>query len=147
MIFIEIIFWASVYLLIHSYLLYPFFIFVTSLFVKRDFRSDENYKPTVSVLIAAFNEKDHIAETIHKIMASNYDTNKFEVLVGSDDSNDGTNEILSGLSKQYSNLNVSLFDERRGKAIVLNDLVKLSNNEILVFRLAGQTRRKLSGKF
>jgi cellulose synthase/poly-beta-1,6-N-acetylglucosamine synthase-like glycosyltransferase len=133
MIFAEILFWIAVYLLFHSYLFYPFFVFVASRFIKRDFRFDEDYKPSVSVLIAAYNEKDHVAETIKKIMASDYNQDKMEILVGSDNSNDGTNEILVELSQSHSNLKVFIFRERRGKAIVLNDLVKLSNNEILVF--------------
>ena len=53
--------------------------------------------------------------------------------MGSDYSTDKTNEVLSELKRLYPWLSVYLFNKRRGKVSVLNDLVKEAKNEIILF--------------
>ena len=126
-------YWAVIYLLIHSYLIYPFSLILISIFKKKP--SDNNTKllPSVSILISAFNEEKVIAERIENISSLEYDFNIVEVLVGSDCSKDRTVEILNELGKKFNWLTVKEFNNRRGKASVLNDLVSESKNDILVF--------------
>jgi cellulose synthase/poly-beta-1,6-N-acetylglucosamine synthase-like glycosyltransferase len=96
-------------------------------------KSTHHLNPRVSILISAYNEEKVIRHRVENIAAQDYDLTKVEVIIGSDNSSDATNDILSKLAKEYSWLKVSLFDRRRGKASILNDLAKSAANEILVF--------------
>lgn len=127
-----IIFFIIIFILIHSYLLYPIIIRIVSYFYKEVKLTNISY-PSISILISAYNEEKVINERIQNIASLNYNFNDIEVLVGSDCSSDTTNEILLKLEKEYSWLKVFLFTQRRGKLPVLNDLVKKAHNQILVF--------------
>ncbi|MFN4110997.1 MAG: glycosyltransferase family 2 protein [Ignavibacteria bacterium] len=129
---IVIFFILLILLIINSYFLYPLIIYFFS-FIYR-------YKPlystevkSLSILISAYNEEKVIEKRIRNILEQNYDLNKIEILVGSDNSNDKTNEILSRLEKEIPQLRTFLFDYRQGKAGVLNFLSEKASNEILVF--------------
>lgn len=129
---LELLFFCSILLLIHSYILYPLIIKILFLF-KREKPNSLNLKLTVSILIAAYNEEKVIAKRIENISKLNYDFNNLEVIVGSDGSSDKTNDILLKLSEKYHWLKIKIFQSRRGKASVLNDLVKESTYPVLVF--------------
>lgn len=131
--FIEILFWLFVYLPIHSYVLYPFMLWIISSFYKQNETSPDFDLPFISIIVSAYNEDKVILNRIENIAIQNYDFNKLELIVGSDCSSDRTNEILSSLSEKYSWLSLYLFDERRGKAAVLNNLVKKANGSIVIF--------------
>lgn len=90
-----------------------------------------NVAPTVSVIISAYNEEKHIYDRLSNLDTQNYPSDKIEFLIGSDGSTDATNEIISKYSSDK--LKAFLFEKRRGKTFVLNDLAPKSNNEILVF--------------
>lgn len=127
----KIVFYSSLLLSVHSYVFYPLLIRVIAFFKHGNVSS--NHTPLVSVIISAYNEEKVIQKRIENIARQNYDLLKLEVLIGSDRSTDSTNEILLNLESKYPWLRVFIFNERRGKACVVNDLVKFANNEILVF--------------
>jgi poly-beta-1,6-N-acetyl-D-glucosamine synthase len=129
---INIFFWSIVLITIHSYFIYPCVIFILSHF----FRENKNlYSPTysVSIIISAFNEDKVIRDRILNISQLDYDFNKLEVLIGSDCSTDQTNDILIEMRKKFPWLFIYLFDSRRGKVSVINDLAAKARNEIIVF--------------
>jgi len=80
-----------------------------------------------------FYEEDIIASTIENFLKLDYDPDKIEFVIGSDHSTDRTNEILSSFGQKYNNFKILLFENRRGKSHVLNDLIKLTKGDILVF--------------
>ncbi|MBI9070458.1 MAG: glycosyltransferase [Melioribacteraceae bacterium] len=129
--FIESGFWILLIIIVHSYLIYPIIIFfISKLYSQPEFK---DFAPSISILIAAYNEEKVIEDRIQNINNLVYDFDKVEVLVGSDCSSDSTNSKLNSLKKNHPWLKVFLFDKRRGKASILNDLVKQSKNEILIF--------------
>jgi poly-beta-1,6-N-acetyl-D-glucosamine synthase len=128
---VEVFFWLLIFLPMHTYLLYPVIIKVIS--CRRKSVKAGVDQPKISILISAYNEEKVIRERILNIASLQYDFSKLEVIAGSDNSTDKTNEILTSLQKEYSWLKIYLFNNRRGKASVLNDLVRLSRNDILVF--------------
>ncbi|NPV12095.1 MAG: glycosyltransferase family 2 protein [Ignavibacteria bacterium] len=131
--FLTYTFFALILLVINSYILYPVFIYILSILFKKKIEiSNESY-PQVSILISAYNEEKVIEKRVQNILNSNYDMDKIEILVGSDCSNDRTNEILKNLENAIPQLRVFIFNARRGKAGVLNDLVDYARNEILIF--------------
>lgn len=63
-----------------------------------------NDLPFVSILIAARNEAHQISFCIDALSKLNYPKDKFEILIGDDQSTDNTLEILSLLQSKYPNL-------------------------------------------
>ncbi len=131
--FLEIIFFVSALLLIHSYLLYPLSIWILSIIINRKYSTDTSFKPKVSILISAYNEEKVIERTIRQLVNSSYDQDKMEIIVGSDNSTDKTNDILTSLTSELPNLKIYLFKERGGKPKVLNEITGYATGEILIF--------------
>lgn len=88
---------------------------------------------SVSILISAYNEEKVIRQRIENIDLLDYNKDLLEVIVGSDCSSDNTNRILMDLALQYTWLKVHIFQKRRGKAAVINDLAQKAGNNILIF--------------
>jgi poly-beta-1,6-N-acetyl-D-glucosamine synthase len=127
------IFWLTILLLFHAYILYPVSLRIFTWFHSKPETGKPNSYPSISIIVSAYNEEKVIAERIDNIKNLDYDFNKLELIFGSDCSSDKTNEILSQKSQEYSWVRTQIFSIRRGKANVLNDLAHLAKNEILVF--------------
>lgn len=115
--------------MLHTYVLYPL---TLRLFPIR-YRTpplDPDYVPTVAVLVPAYNEVEVIGEKIQNSLGLNYPAEKLEVLIGSDGSTDGTDELASSFSD--TRLRLIRFGGRNGKPKVLNNLVELTQAEILI---------------
>jgi cellulose synthase/poly-beta-1,6-N-acetylglucosamine synthase-like glycosyltransferase len=129
---LEILLYVLCLLVINSFFIYPLAVFLMSR--KNTGRiTVHGFEPTISILIAAYNEEKVIEDRIENIASMNYDREKVEVLIGSDMSTDGTNQILFDAQKKYPWLKVYIAESRRGKAGILNDLIKQAKNEIVVF--------------
>lgn len=128
---IEALFWVSAFVLLHTYLLYPAILFVWSALAGAGVRPEGGDPPRVSVIIAVFNEQSFVRPRIENILSSDYPADRIEVLVGSDGSTDATNDILASCAGER--VRPFIFERRRGKANVLNDLVREARGEVLVF--------------
>ncbi len=140
---LQSVLWSAVVLLLYAYLIYP--IMMTRLFVRNlhnsvtaDKLSDGNESsqtlrelPTVTVIVAAFNEEQHISARIKNLLAQDYPPARFKILVGSDGSSDRTVALASDIVDHR--VEVHAFLVNRGKASVLNDLVAQADTEVLVF--------------
>jgi glycosyltransferase involved in cell wall biosynthesis len=84
----------------------------------------------VSVLIAAHNEEDVIAERIANALALDYPADRLEIVVASDGSTDGTVE----LARQADDPRVRVLDlsRRRGKAAVLKEVIPDLQGDVVV---------------
>ena len=130
MIFLEVVFIFSFALIGYACLGYPLLIFMLSRLCERPVRkADISHK--VSVIIAAYNERRDIASTIESALALDYPSGKLEVIVASDCSTDGTDEIV----RSYADRGVILHRQvaRLGKTMAQNSAVEISSGEILVF--------------
>jgi poly-beta-1,6 N-acetyl-D-glucosamine synthase len=87
------------------------------------------YRPSVSVLIAAFNERPVIVRTILSILKNDY--SPLEVVVIDDGSSDGTADEVRRLFSSDSRVKV-LCQRNMGKASALNNGLNASSGEILV---------------
>ena len=68
-------------------------------------------KPFVSVVVASYNRKYIINESIQSILSQNYPENSFEVIVVDNNSNDGTvSEIKKIFSREIDNKKIKLLD-------------------------------------
>ena len=139
MIIIQVIFWLSLFLIFHTYILFPAILQLLTtgkksqkFQVQQDDQDNNESLPYLSVLIAAFNEEEVIEEKIRSVLSSDYPSDRLEILVGSDNSTDKTNEILYKLEKANPGVKVSVCFERTGKPGVINQLAQKAKGEILV---------------
>ncbi len=124
---------CSLALILHSYILYPLsLILFRSMRIRRPSGDvDRESQLSVSIVISVFNEEKIIRQRIENLLALEKQHGRLEILIGSDCSTDATNSIIG----EYRNKGVTLiaFEERRGKACVLNDIVAAAKNDIIVF--------------
>ena len=133
MITLQLIFWICLFLILHSYFLFPL---ILKLLAGKKTIQSESFSleelPLVSVLIAAHNEEKMIGAKISSVLSGDYPHNKLEILVGSDASTDQTNEILQQHKELHPSLLIFIINERKGKPGIINQLSKEAKGEILV---------------
>lgn len=130
MFIIKSIFWICFSLMSYVYFLYPALIASLSRLFDKNFLKAA-IEPTVSVIITAYNEEADIAEKLENTLLLEYPKHKMEVIVGSDGSEDQTDEIVK--SFESKGIRLVTFDRNRGKTMVQNDCVDLARHEIIVF--------------
>ncbi len=128
----QIIFWLSVIAILHSYLFYPIFL---SFFNKKrrinEFSSNDDL-PFVSILMSIYNEEIVITEKLNSIINSNYPKDKIEILIGSDCSDDKSNDIVGNFAEKYDFIKLFPFSVRQGKPNIINQIVEHAKGEILI---------------
>ncbi len=134
LIILKIIFWISLAALAHTYVIYPLLLKLLALSGSRkETEKRENGElPNVSVLIAAYNEEKVIGEKLQSIFSSDYPMDKIEVLIGSDNSTDKTNDLVKTFCEKYPQVHFVNFHTRSGKIKIINFLKALAKNEILI---------------
>ena len=98
-----ILFWASIVLVVYTYLGYPLFLWGLTKIRARDVRRSEIF-PSVSIIIAARNEAEKIRQKIENTLTLNYPADRLEVIVASDASDDGTDNIVQAYSTRACEL-------------------------------------------
>ncbi len=130
----QIIFWTAILIILHSYIFFPIilnFISKKKQEPKLKYSRKDNL-PTVSIIMAVYNEQEIIENKINSVFNSNYPLDKIEFLIGSDNSSDKTNDIIIELKKKYKNLIFFNFKQRQGKIKILNNLSEKCNNNIII---------------
>jgi poly-beta-1,6 N-acetyl-D-glucosamine synthase len=89
----------------------------------------ENYRPTVSFIIAAFNEEKVIGKTVESALQSNYPD--IEVIVVDDGSVDNTSGEIINNYKNDTRV-VLIKQPNSGKAAALNNAIEIAKGEILI---------------
>ncbi len=131
---------------VYSYALYPLVLFFIAglsqamrdaafVFRKLDRRNDAEQNsdwPQVAVVISAYNEERHLGQRIDNLLALDYPADRLTAYIGSDGSRDRSAEIL-GRYGHEPRIKGFAFEQNRGKASVLNDLVSRGSESILVF--------------
>jgi glycosyltransferase involved in cell wall biosynthesis len=77
--------------------------------------------PRVSVLMAVHNEEKVLVDKLECLLAQDY-PGQLEIWIGSDNSSDGTNNILRHYAQKDERLNIQLFTSRQGKPGIINQL-------------------------
>lgn len=131
-IFLTYLIWISLFLLIYSNVLYPFAMaLIGSIIVKRNkvgFGQDDI--PKVTLLVPAYNESKVIESKLRNIDTMEYDVHKMEVIVASDGSSDGTQEMVRRHLCRFP-LRLLDFQQRRGKTSVVNDALASCNTPLV----------------
>ncbi len=92
-------------------------------------------KPFVSIIVAARNESDNIAKTLESILAIDYPTEKFEIFVVDDDSQDNTPGIVCEFCAKHKQVKLIQSRERianlNGKASAIHTALQETMGEFI----------------
>lgn len=144
--------WACAAIVVYVYVGYPLLLATLARLFARPTtpKDNETFTPSVTLLISAYNEREVIKTKIRNSLELDYPAEQLEVLVVSDCSDDGTDEIV----RNFSEPRVQLVrqEQRLGKSAGLNVAVPRARGEFLVFSDAnamyeGRSIRHLVGHF
>jgi cellulose synthase/poly-beta-1,6-N-acetylglucosamine synthase-like glycosyltransferase len=141
----EGVFWVSLLLVLFSYFFYPAILFAAFSIsqIQRDWqyltsRRDRRRPsptgsqfPTVSLVIAAYNEESRLRAKIANAREVDYPIEKLEVVFISDGSTDRTDQILKDVDD--ARFRIALLPQRSGKATAINHGAALAQHDILIF--------------
>jgi cellulose synthase/poly-beta-1,6-N-acetylglucosamine synthase-like glycosyltransferase len=133
MIVLVVLFWISLIALVWTHLAYPAFASLLARVAPRHVRK-EDIEPMIAVIIAAYNEEPVIARRIENLLALDYPADKLQIVVSSDASTDGTEEIAA----RYPGVKV-IRNERGGKVAAQDRAVRETDAEIVAFSDANAT--------
>ncbi len=127
---IALLFWASLGGILYTYFGYPVLIYLLAKMIHKP-ETYQTSQPSVTLLIAAYNEEAVIEEKIKNSLTINYPKELFQVLIVTDGSADKTPEIV----KRYINYGIEILHEpeRRGKMAAINRALPNARGEIIVF--------------
>jgi cellulose synthase/poly-beta-1,6-N-acetylglucosamine synthase-like glycosyltransferase len=133
MMFVEIGFWVCLGLVTYIYVGYLAGVFLLAPILSRNV-TKADIEPSITVVIAAFNEEREIESTVVNKLSQDYPSDRLEVIVVSDGSTDRTDEIIRSLAGSYQGrLRLLRQEPRRGKTQALNMAVAHASGDILVF--------------
>jgi cellulose synthase/poly-beta-1,6-N-acetylglucosamine synthase-like glycosyltransferase len=146
---LEVVFWLCAAWVVWVYLGYPVAIELIGRLRRHEVRA-ESYTPPLTVIIAAFNEAAHIEATVRNKLAQDYPAEQMDIVVVSDDSDDGTDDIV--LSIDDPRVRLIRQEPRQGKTAGLNLAVPQAAGELIVFSDANSlyepgTLRELAAAF
>jgi poly-beta-1,6-N-acetyl-D-glucosamine synthase len=134
----KLVFWSSVALLAYTYAGYPLW-----LYLRKSWRSlpvrRASITPFVSIIVAVHNEARVLPRKLQNLFDLDYRRDQYEVIVVSDGSTDGSEQILRACNDPR--LRPVFSAERSGKAAALNLGIAQSRGEIVVFSDARQLLR------
>lgn len=128
----EVLFFLPLFLVFYAY--FGYYLVLSALvavFGRPLVSVEENPRnaPSVSVIVAAYDEEARIASRIEDILEQQY-PGELEIIIASDGSTDGT----VAKAREYEDRDVTVLDfsENRGRALVHNDSVAAAKGEIIV---------------
>ncbi len=125
----RIVFWSAVGTVGTTYLLFPLLVLARARLRPRPHRSAD-ITPGVTLIVAAHNEAADIGAKLANVLALDYPPDRLQVVVASDGSDDGTDEIV----RRFASSRVQLLSlPREGKAAAINAAAAVASGEILVF--------------
>lgn len=139
-ILIETLFWSALALVLYTYAGYPLLVWLlsrlqsrwaTNQLLEQGKVSNSNSLPVVSIVIAAYREESVILDRLNNLAKLDYPSDKLEILIGCDGNLDLTGELVTSYNDER--IRLIQFEQRRGKASVLNDCVPQAKGQIIVF--------------
>jgi biofilm PGA synthesis N-glycosyltransferase PgaC len=132
----EAVFWVSFAIILYVYFGYPALLVGWQRIARRTVRK-QYCEPTVSVVIAAHNERHIIERKLRNCFALDYPRHKLQIIVSLDGPTDGSEFVVwryaaQGVEMVYSK-------EHAGKAAAINRALRCATGEIVVFADVRQT--------
>jgi glycosyltransferase involved in cell wall biosynthesis len=123
------LFWSASGVLAYTYVVFPLVVLLRAALRPRPHRTAD-VTPSVTMVIAARNEAASIGAKLENLLSLDYPSDRLQVVVASDGSDDGTDEIVGA----YADRGVRLVSVPRvGKALALDAAVAQATGDVLVF--------------
>jgi biofilm PGA synthesis N-glycosyltransferase PgaC len=126
------IFWISLGILFFCYMGYGMLLFLLNaagrLFRGRKKPVAEELLP-VTLIVAAYNEKDILEEKIHNTLAIDYPSDKLSIIFITDGSTDGSDAII----RNHPSITLMHQQERRGKLAAIKRAIQFVQTPVVVF--------------
>jgi poly-beta-1,6-N-acetyl-D-glucosamine synthase len=134
MFWLKLVFWLSLFILFYCFIGYTVVLWlavqVKKIILPSIQKNNASFSlPDVTLIIAAYNEKDFIEQKIINTLSLDYPKEKIKYLFITDGSNDGTDDVI----KKYPDLILLHLDERKGKSAALNRAMQTVISSIVVF--------------
>jgi cellulose synthase/poly-beta-1,6-N-acetylglucosamine synthase-like glycosyltransferase len=126
-----ILFCISFFAILYVYIGYPLLLYLVNSVIKRSTNNSRSFEPMVTIIIAAYNEESNLGAKIKNTLALDYPKDKIEIIIASDCSTDGTDEIARSFA--ISGVRHFRMDKRKGKTAAQNESVVRATGDILVF--------------
>lgn len=138
----EILFWVSVSIVFYTYIGYGILLWclvrIKELFIPYKETVLPQELPSVTLLIAAYNEEDYVEAKMQNCRELDYPADKITILWITDGSDDRTNELL----QQYPDAKIYYQPERRGKTAALNRAIDFVQDSLVLFSDANSMLNK-----
>jgi cellulose synthase/poly-beta-1,6-N-acetylglucosamine synthase-like glycosyltransferase len=122
---------APLLVALYAYVAYPAILWVVGAGRgRRIVTSEEIDWPAVTVTVPVFNVAFAIGPTIERLLGLDYPRDRLQILIISDASSDGTDDIVRGFASR--GVELLRLPERRGKTTAENQAVALARGEIIV---------------
>lgn len=126
-------FLSSLLILGYTYFGYPVLIVLLAKFFPLRLEYPDAVQPAVSVLIPVYNGEAFIKDKLESLLGQSYPSEKLEILLCSDCSEDGTDELLGKYERNFpEQVRGFRMDERSGKPAILNRLRREAMGEVLL---------------
>lgn len=129
----EFLFWLCSLVIFYIYIGYPLLLRALPKLATTYTGEESTNQTKITVLIPAFNESSVIESTIRNKLEQNYPAELIQIIVISDESEDGTDDIVSTLSLQDQRVQLLRQSPRQGKTSGLNLAIPHAVGDIIIF--------------
>ena len=127
---IQMLFWTGFFIIFYAYIGYPILILILASLWAQKTQKKDDYFPSVSVIICAFNEEKDIKEKIENTIDLRYPSTAKQIIVVADGCTDKTEEICGGYAGRITLLSAP---KRNGKVDAMNRGVGAAIGEVILF--------------
>jgi cellulose synthase/poly-beta-1,6-N-acetylglucosamine synthase-like glycosyltransferase len=127
-----ILFALVLFCIFWTYILYPVGMIMIS--GKRESipETKKENLPEVEIIFAAYNEASVIKQKLLSIVKGDYPLEKIRISIGSDNSTDKTDDIITEMQGIYACIHLQRFSARTGKTGIINALVARSKTQLIL---------------
>jgi len=141
-----IVFWIGLFVIVYTFVGYGFVLFLL-VSIKRFFKKLFIFRvdadlPTVSILIAAYNEEVLIEQKIDNTLALDYPSEKLQIIIVTDGSTDQTAAKVS----RYSSVSLLHSNDRAGKMAAIKRAMPFVEGQVILFTDANTFLNKAAVK-
>lgn len=130
------LFWIAAGFIAYAYVGYPCWLWIRQHFRPEPVRRAA-FTPSISVAMVVRNEASVVDDKLRNLLSLDYPDELREIVIVSDGSTDGTDDILAEYKKN-ARVTLILLPEPNGKADGLNQAIAAASGEIVVFTDARQ---------
>lgn len=129
----KVFFWLSLFIVFYTYLGYGIVLYclikIKRFFSKPTHVQDNHFTPTLTLVVAAYNEEEIIEAKIENTLQLQYPADKLQLLFVTDGSTDATADIIA----RFPQINLLHQEGRSGKIAAVHRAMQHVHSEIVVF--------------